>query len=359
MVRLFACVLAWPLGLILLLSLYGWYRAEFPAPPEDPAAPGAIRFPAFQRQARDAITRFGRLSPAEQHAVADGLRAAVRPLDDWLGRLERADYSVVCLGEFHEPDTRRFVAETFLPRYAPDVLLLEATPDGLAWIEDRTAAGREYVPLLGADVAGVLRAARAANPAVAVRGIEETRAQVRTRRRHEGSRDRSLARNFWLAFRPGARHLILYGALHCSDDPGWLYRLLRVQSPPREALRMLSVQVLAACRTWAHLLRRVGIGPYFRSPSSNSSHYSPRTIENLSSIPARLVTTPQVRQAARRPPARAARGLRQLPRPPRHRPRRFRDPRYPAPARARARLVRAPRAAGAGPHGCPGRLPRG
>lgn len=246
MVRLFAYVLAWPLGLILLLSLYGWYRAQYPAPPADPVAPGTIRFPVFQRQAQAAIARFERLTPGEQQHVADGLRAAPRPLDDWFGRLERAHYSVVCLGEFHEPGTRRFVAARLLPRYAPDVLLLEAKPEGLAWIEERTAAGRAYVPLLGADIAGVLRAARAANPAVAVRGIEETRAQVRTRRRHEGSRDRSLARNFWLAFRPGARHVILYGALHCSDDPGWLYRLLRAQSPPREALRMLSVQVLGA-----------------------------------------------------------------------------------------------------------------
>jgi hypothetical protein len=38
--------------------------------------------------------------------------------------------------------------------------------------------------------------------------------------------------------------VILYGALHCNDESGWLYRHLREQSPPREALRMLSVQIL-------------------------------------------------------------------------------------------------------------------
>ena len=265
MLRLFLYVLAWPVGLVLLLSLHGWMRTEFPAPPAEPAARGAVRSPAAQHQARAVLERFERLTPAEQQALAARLRAVVRPLDAWFERLDRGAYSVVCLGEFHAPATRRFVAEVFLPRYAPDVLLLEATPPELARMRSRTAAARPYVPLLGADIAAVLRAAEAARPGVIVRGIEETAEQVRTRRGREGSRDHSLARNFWLEYRPGARHVILCGALHCTDDAGWLYRLLQEQSPPREALRMLSVQVLGVhqhgpLEAFATFLGALGMG---------------------------------------------------------------------------------------------------
>jgi len=72
-------------------------------------------------------------------------------------------------------------------------------------------------------------------------------------------------------------------------------------SSPRGLRARIGPGVLAACRAWAHLLRREGIGPCFRSSSSNNPHYSPRMIENLSSIPTRLATMPQVRQAASRP----------------------------------------------------------
>lgn len=247
MVRLFLIVLAWPLAIVIVLTVYGWVRDEFPEPPREAVFSDPVQFPESHRTAQEALARFARLAPVEQDDLRAALEARLLTVDAWLQRLDRAQYRVLCLGEFHTPATRRFLATRFFPHYRTDVLLLETTPEALAGIERRVRDGRAYVPLLDADIGGVLRAARTGNAAVTVRGIEETRTQLRareTRAAPEATRDRTLAHNFWEQFRPGARHVILYGALHCSDQPHWLYRYLREQSPPRDAIRMLDVHVL-------------------------------------------------------------------------------------------------------------------
>ncbi len=99
-----------------------------------------------------------------------------------------------------------------------------------------------------------------------IHGIEETSEQYRARQTGEGSRERSLAHNFWLQFRPGERHVVLYGALHCADERGWLYRYLRIQSGDRRAVAMRNIQVLGEYQfeplaAFLHFVDRIGIAP--------------------------------------------------------------------------------------------------
>lgn len=266
MIRLFLIVLAWPLVVVVLVSGYQWYRTAFPQPPEPRLSGARVDYPQARRVGREALDRFARLAPAEQEAVIVSLARAVVSPDRWLQGLRRADYDILCVGEIHEPDTRAFLAEFFFRRYAVDRLLLEARPPQIRRIEQRVAQGRAYTPLLDADIGAIIRRARTANPDVHIRGIEETSAQYRARQTAEGSRERSLARNFWRHFRPGATHVVLYGALHCADERGWLYRHLRSSSGDRRALAMRNIQVLGEYHfepltAFLHFLDRIGIAP--------------------------------------------------------------------------------------------------
>jgi len=168
-------------------------------------------------------------------------------------RMHTASWEVVCLGEDHTDAARRFLATAVLSGLHADALLLEATPADLERIEDRVAAGESFVALLDANVATLLRDARAGNPDIRVVGIEERasqRADGRASPRDRG-RDDSIASNIWKAFRPGEKRVILLGALHCSNGQGWRYRNLESMAPGLLAARATNVRVV-----WQH-----GAGP--------------------------------------------------------------------------------------------------
>lgn len=264
MLRMFLVVFAWPLLVALLAWLITWYRAEFPEPTTNQLL-SPSQFRLARASADQGLENLRALPPGEQERLMDRLDRALQEPAAWLARLEQRDYRIICLGEYHEPSTRRFLADTFFSRYRVDVLLLEATPAELERINEWIASGRDYVPLLEADIREVLAAAHRLNPDVVVRGIEETREQIRARDGHEGSRDRSLVRNFWQAWQPGKRNVILYGALHCSTDPTWLYHHLREQLPPREDVPMYNVRVIGtgqdeSTRAFVYFLEALGIG---------------------------------------------------------------------------------------------------
>lgn len=65
---------------------------------------------------------------------------------------------------------------------------------------------------------GILRAAIQRNPDIKIRGIEETDNQQYAGEGRANSRDRHIATNFWKHYQPGKHHIILFGALHCTDE---------------------------------------------------------------------------------------------------------------------------------------------
>ncbi|MGD9113513.1 MAG: hypothetical protein PVI77_14225, partial [Desulfobacterales bacterium] len=95
-----------------------------------------------------------------------------------------------------------------------------------------------------ADIMKILRTVRATNSDIKICGIEETDEQQKKQRGHSGSRDRSIARNFWKRFQPGMRHLILFGAIHCTNEPHWLFEYLHGQAALPLKKRMLNAWVL-------------------------------------------------------------------------------------------------------------------
>ena len=242
--RVILTVLGGYVIILLFLSAYDWFRKEYPRPAAKPPVMGRIRHPLYHEKANEALQRFTRLPKPERDAIKENLQSCLLPMERWLNQINQSNYQVMCIGELHEESTRNFLAEEFFAKLSADVLLLEATPNELERLIKRMNAGRIYYPLLDADMMKILRNVRARNPDIDICGIEETLEQKKERSGHSGSRDQSIARNFWSRFQPGMRHIILFGALHCANEPHWLFDYLSGQTHFPLKSRFVNVQVL-------------------------------------------------------------------------------------------------------------------
>lgn len=235
--------------ILLLLFIYEWIGEKYPRAPTEPPNTARIQHPYSHQLAVDALQRFSRLSKPEREAILANLNSNIISMEQWVTHLGQSDYQILCLGEFHRESTRQFLADEFFAHVRGDVLLLEATPRELKHLTNMVKAGRTYFPLLDADIMKILRSVRGRNPAIEIYGIEETDNQRKDRRDRGGSRDKSMAGNFWERFYPGKRHIILIGAFHCTNQPNWLFDNLCDQAPPPLREQMLNVQVLGEHQT--------------------------------------------------------------------------------------------------------------
>lgn len=113
--------------------------------------------------------------------------------------------------------------------------------------------------------------------------IEETDEQQKGQHGRSISRDQSIADNFWNRFQPGKIHIILFGALHCANEPNWLFKNLYNQASLHLKERMLNVRVLGEhqngpVEAFVYFLDEIGIEKkHFVIPNTNSLH--PRIYE--------------------------------------------------------------------------------
>ena len=262
------------LFVLLFLYIHDWIVAEYPRRSAELSNPGRIQHPSYHEQAAKALQRFSQLPESEKAAIKDSLNSSLISLEQWLTLLEKSSYQIICLGEIHAESTREFLADEFFAKLNPDVLLLETTPENLQRLIDRMHAGRDYFPLLNADIMKILRTVESRNPAIEIRGIEETREQ----RKRSKSRDQSIAQNFWDRFEPGKLHIILIGALHCTNEPNWLFKNLFDQAslPLKEHmlnLRVLEEHQFGPVEALVYFLDEIGIEKkYFVIPDTSSLH---------------------------------------------------------------------------------------
>ena len=204
-----------------------WARLHFVPPPApiEPPADAFVQHPGYEPMAWKAIRAFQAMPESRRHAFTGNLRRNLADLHTELARLGRSRLTILCVGEHHIASTRQFLADTALPAMALDVLLLETPDDELPAIMSQIDAGVSEVPLLGVDIAAVIRAVRRRNPHIVIAGIDESASQKAQRvQRNRGSRDLSIAGNLRSNIRRGKRHGVLFGALHCADQPNWMYR---------------------------------------------------------------------------------------------------------------------------------------
>jgi hypothetical protein len=269
--------------ILLFLSVYDWIEEEYPRRPTKPPSSERIQYPFYHQEVATALKHFYRLPESEKADIKKNLESSLISMEQWLTHLGQSDYQIICMGELHKESTRNFLAEEFFAKFSTDVLLLEATPKDLKRLIKRMDAGRDYFPLLDADIMKTLRSVNDSNPAIKIWGIEETDEQQKGQHGHSISRDQSIALNFWDRFQPGKLHLILFGALHCTNEPNWLFKNLCNQASLHLKERMLNVRVLGEhqngpVEAFVYFLDEIGIEKkHFVIPNTNSLH--PRIYE--------------------------------------------------------------------------------
>jgi hypothetical protein len=266
--------------ILLFLSIYDWIVEEYPRRPTQLSNSERIQHPFYHEQAAKALQRFSRLPEPEKAAIKNSLKSNLISMEQWLTHLGESDHQIICMGELHEESTRKFLAEEFFAKFNIDILLLEATQKNLKRLIKRIDAGRDYFPLLNADIMKILRTVKDRNPTIKIWGIEQTEEQ----QKGSNSRDQSIAHNFWDKFQPGKLHIILFGALHCTNDRNWLFENLCNQaSLPLLKEHMLNVRVLeehqnGPVEAFVYFLDEIGIEKkHFVIPNTNSLH--PRIYE--------------------------------------------------------------------------------
>ena len=272
-------------GLVAFVLLHDWVRTRFGPTPEELTAAKRARVVEPSPIAVHAVHQYLRLSVEERNELAASLDAALIPVSAWVEQLGEKTFEVICLGEDHESSTREFLAREFFAKVFVDVLLLEATVDGLERIEAAVASGDARVPLLEADIAEILRALA---PGTRHRGGGH-RGDGTPARCPPGSgagpafATNPSPANFWERFRPGRRHVVLIGALHCNDERNWMFARLRREAPPRTVAEMLSVRILGqhqyqTVSDFVHFLDRIGF-PRRSFVIGDPQHLHPRLDE--------------------------------------------------------------------------------
>jgi len=243
-----------------------WIQENYVARPEAEKPNGFFRIPGYRRIAENAVREFSNLPVAEQSALRRNLDNKIVSVASWLDRVRESKVKVLCVGEDHADSTRQFLARTLFSELDVDTLLLEVTPHRLERITQELGWGRERVPLLGADIAEIVRTVRARNPDIELIGIEETQAQRIARQQYDRRRPRddSIQNNFWRSFRYGPRYVILIGALHCTNREQWFYGSTRRLAPRRVANEMLNIRVVeehqdGPVEAFVYFLREIGI----------------------------------------------------------------------------------------------------
>lgn len=260
------------IAVAITLLVAGWIQENY-VPRSSPEQPtGPFHNPGYRQKAEHAVRQFSMSSASEQAALLKNLQRNIVSVERWLDSVRRRGFSVLCLGENHEDATRQFLARTLFSELNIDVLFLEVTSHQVGIItqelrsEQELSWEREPISLLDADIAGIIRATRIRNPDMELIGIEETKRQRIARQRGDkpGSRDESIYNNFWRHFRYGRRHVVLFGALHCTNRPQWLYGRIRRLGPRRVADEMINVRILeehqdGRVEAFIYFLGRIGI----------------------------------------------------------------------------------------------------
>lgn len=232
------------LGLVWIAA--DWARLNFVPSPTPIQVPvdAFVQHAGYESLATRAAEAFEAMPASRRRAFVENLESNLGDLGAELARLDASRLSILCIGERHMGTTRRFLAQAVFPALAVDVLLLEVPDDALPLMLHRIDAGEAEVPLLGEDIAAIVRSARRARPAIVIAGIDESESQKAQRvHRGRGSRDISIAGNLRSHLRRTKRHAVLFGALHCADQPNWMYRRIQLgeRRVNREEIRNVNV----------------------------------------------------------------------------------------------------------------------
>lgn len=237
--KLLLAALAFPLTILLGISLYQGYTIYIRTPTVEPANRTRIQYPNYHLVALNALAKFRALPTSQQNFIRNSLGEHLVDFTSWLVTLKAQNHDFICLGENHNDQTRLFLAQFFFTAYQPDVLMLETTETNLARIRE---SRRSYVPLLNADISSLLKTLPASTRVV---GIEQSEAQrLNPTPGPDHTRDSAILTNFQRYFQPTKTNLVLYGALHCGNFEGWFYDMAHQSQALATSTKMKNLRVL-------------------------------------------------------------------------------------------------------------------
>ncbi len=233
-----------PLTFALVIEGVDFYQELTWEPPPWPPSTERIQHPHHKRWGEAALNRYNTFTPGQQDAMRQAISNVIEPLNTWIREVDQENFDLLCLGENHDDYIRRFAAEHVFKILEFDVLLLEANQDEVEDILEQVRDGDDRIELLGADLGPVMRAVLARNPDIVVYGIEETERQKKARQKTlEGGRETSIENNFRSLYVAGRKHLILYGAFHCSNTWNWLYYRIKQKPGKLEDAKTRSIRL--------------------------------------------------------------------------------------------------------------------
>ena len=144
------------------------------------------------------------------------------PLSLWIEKMNSLNFELLCLGESHYPHFRTFYKDHIFSAMKFDQIALEEDSSGVENLLKNFDSSSE-INLLGADIKGVLVAAKNSNPILKIFGIEPSKSEMnliyseKLPQNLKGrlSRDGFIARNLRSGMQK--KTIALYGALHCGS----------------------------------------------------------------------------------------------------------------------------------------------
>lgn len=250
--RMLLVILAFPFTYFLGFASYQVYLEHWHTASAPLLNKARVQYPNYHLVALDALSAFKALPTSQQNDIRGSLEKNLIDFDDWVADFIIHPPEITCIGENHSDQTREFLSRYLFAAFEPDVLMIESTEDERQAIVRDT---RSYVPLLGADIQGIIKAQ---SQSAAIIGIDQTKEQASL------SREQAILQNFQTHAKIGQTHVVLFGALHCGDFEGWFYDLLShaptVFSPEqRTNLRVVGEHQDGSLEAFIYFLDEIGI----------------------------------------------------------------------------------------------------
>ena len=238
---------------MLVLALIGVHWAQQHFVPLRSVADNASVDPRLSFQAQvhlvqAALNAYHALPPKQQQALRQDIEQSFVSVDTWRDALNLRSWDMLCLGEWHVEATRHFIANELLPQLEFDVLLLEGDQAFVQSAWRRFQLAQPVPELLDAPLAPLFNAIDQRH--VAIFGVDESPRQRRARLAlvdadlARQAREDTIVGNLRRRWQRGARHVVIFGALHCRRLPGWFFSRLAQESELVQASRSHNAVVL-------------------------------------------------------------------------------------------------------------------
>jgi hypothetical protein len=164
-----------------------------------------------------------KLFRTETSQVKEHIQSIVKTPKDFIEDLNKKNWELLCIGETHDNDYRKFIAGSILDGLQFDQMMIETEADKTRQLVTAYETGQTKIPMLGAEFSDILKAAFSKIPTTEFFGVEVVKSEKGRMNLEELRTGRTLlSRETFIAQHitdlkiPG-KTAVLYGASHCAN----------------------------------------------------------------------------------------------------------------------------------------------